>query len=874
MKNYSPAWFIDLGLSLCASFTLATIVPWGLVMAHTVLTGGDNPAHSVLVQAIGESFFSHLSLIHYCYKFWGGFELFQFYFVLPYWVAAVLAKVVYPAVAFKLVTLAGILCLPFCFYWMSFFIGLSRPVRFLASVLSIGFLFTESHTMWGGNIYSALAGEIGHAWGFCFFVLAFGKLVQSHDERRFSKLALVFSILGTMCHFYAFVMLLVFFSASAVFDFGQWAGYRKTPGGSLYATAILLILIMSWWLLPLVYYSPWCSDMGDDWRINLLSTYTRPEIVAFSIAIAVGLIILHRTRFRHPEYGIAFLFLIGYLLLFYINPILNRRIGVHAFIDCRLWSGVFFGLYLLVVLALEVLYQSVPPAWFFVCMTGLAFLIPSQNNFVKAKGWMRWNYRGIEANPGWPELQAILDKLKAVPPSRISYELSVKRMAQAFGTERGLELLPYFTHHEILVGAMTHSATFANIGYMLQCLMSDECAGWPTGSLMPEKDIPRGIAMMKALGVQYHIAVNKENREILNSMKDIEKVYEGRTLALYRLKSPVRMVEAFSEPLPYFISKGFRSILVNLPRWDLMRNTGLIFLSGKGGRGSGLGPEVKATRFINFLIAQWMSRNRVFDRGFSKRQDRIDSHLNACLVYFNRKFDSNRWDSDPEFMIADHYFDPDYYLSRPRNRYSEVALPLVRSQVGQSTVSVGGKGYQVMTNLESGPLGRPLEVAFTSTQFGEDEGAFTWIVLKPHGEPQYAEASSTDPEIQSGFPGPRTIQWPARITDACDPWLEKSFGTLTLHTKCPGKPHLIKYAFYPKWKTDVPIYVGTNGFMALTPLKETTVLHHRQGFIDTFSQIVSLLTCLGVCWWGFTHRRKKSDKRINWTYSFSPLRRI
>src|SRR5262249_9083329 len=154
-----------------------------------------------------------------------------------------------------------------------------------------------------------------------------------------------------------------------------------------------------------------------------------------------------------------------------------------------------------------------------------------------------------------------------------------KPMNEAFGSERGPELLPYLTSHEIPVGGITHSANFAGIGYFLQCFMSDDCAGWPTGSAMPEKDIPRGIDMMKALGVPYHIAVSTENRKVLDHLPQVTKLYEGRTLALYKLKEPVHLVEVFSDPLPVFTSTQYRTLLLNLPRWDVMRNTGIIFRS-------------------------------------------------------------------------------------------------------------------------------------------------------------------------------------------------------------------------------------------------------------------------------------------------------
>jgi len=825
---------------------LASIVPWALVFAPTTLCGGDNPAHPVLMLSMAESVFSHLSLIHYSYRFWGGFEAFQFYFVLPYLSGAILSRLIHPGIAFKLVTLFGIIGLPVGFYWMAAFLGLSRPVRAVAVLLSIPFLFTKAHVMWGGNIYSALAGMIGNAWAFVFFALAFGAIVRAHRKRAFSLWALTFCVLASLSHFYAFLMLAVLFAALALYDFILFVSYREMPPWRTYLIGVFLALLISWWLLPLLHYAKFSSDLGGNWGIQLLKTFTLTEKIFFGFSIVVGIGSLIRARFKHPAYGATFLFLGIFLFLFFFNRFFNSTIA--AFEDVRLWPSIYFACYLLIILAVETLYQLLPPVSFPLLLVGFYFLIPPQNRFTETRDWMRWNYRGLERSPGWNELKAALQRIEKDPPGRISYEAYGNYANGTFGSVRAMELLPYVSPHDVILGGIVNSASYAGIGYFLQCLMSNEGAGWPPGSVMPAHDIARGVDMMKALGVQYHIAFRRPNRLALDHEPELEKLYDGNYLGLYRLKKPVRMVEVFSEALPVYQSAKYRSTLLNLPRWDAMRNAGIIFspdsrlLAEKA-----TGPTVALKPFINYLLDQWGAKKRVFDMSWQNRQDRISNKVNLYLFSRGQIFDPGRTGTpETEFMIADRGFDPELFMLKGQEKYTEVAIPLLRTRPGRASLQINGRGYRAFVDEREIPLNTPAAIDFRKTATGSDATPSAWVILKPEGKFHYAEPRTDDPEIRSGFPEPAMTGVPEPITDACQVQLVREFHRMVLHTRCPGKPHLIKYSYFPKWKSDVPIFIGTNGFMVLTPKQPTTVLVHNSGVIDILGQWVTALTALAL----------------------------
>jgi hypothetical protein len=710
--------------------------------------------------------------------------------------------------------------------------------------------------MWGGNVYSALAGMIGNAWGFVFFVLAFGRLIRAHRDRSFSIVALCLGLLAALSHFYALLMLLVLGVALGLYDCVQFLTHRDRPPWGVYLTGLFLVLLMCWWLLPLLRYSSYSSDLAGNWNIDLLKTYTKAEKIGFVLSLVLGLWVVIRTRFRHSVYAAAFLFLGIFIFMFYFNFIFNANVG--AFSDVRLWPSIYFGVYLFLILAVETLYASLPRVLFPLVLAGLYFFIPAQEGFSKAKAWMRWNYQGIEASKGWKELQAALKLIENEPVSRISYELKGAQSDRSFGSVRAMELIPYLSHHEIVVGGIVNSASYAGIGYFEQCLMGDECAGLPPGTYVPEKDFSRGIDMMRALGIQYHIAISTGNRETLDRNGDFQKLYGGSFLALYKLKGQVSPVEVYSGPLPVYYSANYLTTLLNLPRWDVMRNAGIVFLPSLQEALRTSLPILAPETFINFLDGEWNAKRRVLDRFWKNRRDRIQNKINLFIFFRNNTFDPATMDRDgAEFVIADRSFDPNLFVLNAKDRYSEVGVPLIRSQPGRSTVHVAGAGYQVFVDQRPIPMNASSTIEFKSDRWGASSSPVTWVVAKPQAKFRHIELSSVDPELETGFGGSGAVPLTERITGACQPRLERGFDRMILHTQCPGKPHIIKYNYYPKWKSDVPIYVATHGYMALTPLKETTVLRHCQGWADVIGKG---LTALGLLFTGWFYRSVRARK--------------
>ncbi len=846
-------------LSLVPSALISLYVPWHSVLSSSIPGGGDNPAHPVLMKSIGEAFFGHGKLVHYSPMFWGGFEAFQFYFPFPYWLGAALSKVMDPNVAFKLVTLLPILLLPAAFYWAARSIRLSMPARFFAGLLAIPFLFTEAHVMWGGNVFSALAGMIGNAWGFVFFVLAFGRIMAAGEENRFSLSAVTFSVLAALSHFYMLLMLVMLYAVFFIQD-----SYRAFRARSLsayrwriYATGTATAGAMAWWAFPLIAYRRFSSELGGDWDIQFLNTFSLGEKVffAFSVLTLAGFLAFRKSR--RPSLHWALLgFLGGYVAFFFFNDIF----GTTAFLKNRLWPSIYFAAYFAGVLAIDVWYERLPRPIFAVALAGLWFVIPTDQSFANARSWMEWNYSGLQAKPGWKDLERIIGILNGEPRSRVSYE-SADEANGTLGSVRTPELIPYLTPHELMLGGIVNSATYAGIGYMMHCLTSETCAGWPPGSIMPDKDPDRAVDLMKALGMRYHISLHKKPREIYGKRADLETLYAGEFAALHRLREPVRMAEAYEGEVPRLCSKRALVAILNLPRWDAWRNTAFTF--GRACEQT----QADAAAIVNTLAEDWNSGKRMMDLGWASRKDRLANRMNLFLFSHRRKFDpAYSLERQLEFFIGDRGFDPQLFATNTEEGYSEVAVPIVRAEPGMSTFTVNGRGYRMFALSPEGneereiPMNSTVNLEVRLSSFAGTQAPFQWLVFKPDlaDKYRYIEFSGADPKTSTALPGERRIKPPRRITDECQPRVEARFHELTLTTECPGKPHLVKYSYFPKWKADgVEIHEGTNGFMVLTPKEKTTVIRHRYGAADWLGISVTWLTFAALAYFsamGFRSR--------------------
>src|SRR4051812_6706621 len=164
-------------------FTLAQLQP-GLLVASTTPAGGDMGAHVWGPAFLRDHLLPHGRLTGWTPDWYAGFPAYVFYMVVPS-LAIVALDVVLPyGVAFKLVTVAGVLSLPIAAWAVGRLARVPFPGPGLLAVATVPFLFDRSFTIFGGNIASTLAGEVSFSISLTLAGLFVGGVVRGLHHRR------------------------------------------------------------------------------------------------------------------------------------------------------------------------------------------------------------------------------------------------------------------------------------------------------------------------------------------------------------------------------------------------------------------------------------------------------------------------------------------------------------------------------------------------------------------------------------------------------------------------------------------------------------------------------------------------------------------
>lgn len=256
-------------------------------------------------------------------------------------VAIMLVGVPY-GVAFKLVSVTGLVAFPLAAWKMARLAGATEPVPAFVSLASFVFLFDTNFTIYGGNIASTLAGEFSFSICLMLTLLAIGMSADGMDSMRRRASAAVVLGLVAMTHvlpvFFLIVAVglmvllhrnisrawavagtvalalvpislrdgvdlgpqllavgavVVVLASAMVADRGVWQRARW-----LLVAGPVSILLASFWLVPFILRRDFFNDMGWE-RVDHVgpALLTVPMKIALPIA-AIGLVLSYVSRER------------------------------------------------------------------------------------------------------------------------------------------------------------------------------------------------------------------------------------------------------------------------------------------------------------------------------------------------------------------------------------------------------------------------------------------------------------------------------------------------------------------------------------------------------------------------------------------------
>ncbi|GAC1599720.1 MAG: hypothetical protein NVS3B21_26450 [Acidimicrobiales bacterium] len=242
-------------LVVCPLFVLGAVHPSKIWLAPTP-AGGDMGAHVWAPDYLRHHLLAHGRLTGWSPDWYNGFPALTFYFPLPYVVIALLSFVLPYGVAFKMITVAGLVGLPLAAYAMGRLTGMRFPGPPLLAVATVPFLFDRYFTIWGGNIASTLAGEFAFSIGLSLALLFIGVFARALDSGRYRWLAALLFAATILCHLLPTFLAVV----------GAVLVWLLQPSRRRFGTAVLIgltgLAVTAFWLVPFGMRLGYSNDMG------------------------------------------------------------------------------------------------------------------------------------------------------------------------------------------------------------------------------------------------------------------------------------------------------------------------------------------------------------------------------------------------------------------------------------------------------------------------------------------------------------------------------------------------------------------------------------------------------------------------------------
>jgi hypothetical protein len=162
--------------------SVIVVVLWrlhpSLLLSTSTATGGDNGGHYAMPAFLAHHLLGHGQLTGWDPGWYDGFPLYTYYFVLPDLLAALVSYAVPYALAFKWITVLGSVLLPLAAWAMCRLFGMRRGFPGAVAAITLCYLFDYTFTIYGGNLFSTLAGEYAYSLSIALALLFLGLVAR------------------------------------------------------------------------------------------------------------------------------------------------------------------------------------------------------------------------------------------------------------------------------------------------------------------------------------------------------------------------------------------------------------------------------------------------------------------------------------------------------------------------------------------------------------------------------------------------------------------------------------------------------------------------------------------------------------------------
>ncbi|HHC09299.1 MAG TPA: hypothetical protein ENK55_11370 [Actinobacteria bacterium] len=480
-----------------------------LFVANTP-TGGDMGAHVLLPKILAEELLPAGRILGWSNDWYAGFPVLYFYFPLPALTIVALDLLLPYGVAFKLVTVAGLVALPSAVYFLVRSLGFPRLVAAMAATTGGMYVFMESFSIFGGNIKSTLAGEYSFSWSFALSLVYLGFVARHVRRRRPAPIAPGVALALTALSHIVTTMVAVVASLPYL---ARRGGLRTVVGSWALGFALA-----GFWAVPLLARLSYTTDMGWNPVRNVVGDASpgSPLPGEFLPVLVLGVVGLVWTLLRRDDVaGLAAMTLVplaGYFLLAVTNTtkLYNARLLPYWYLGMWVFAGIALGLGIVEIS--RRFRDRVYARRLGAVLVGILVMGATAVAIHDVPGWVKWNYEGYEGKEGWAEYRNLMETVDALPPGRIMWEAN--NDMNRYGTPMALMLFPYWSKgHPSMEGLFFESSLTTPFHFLNASEVSERPSNPVRGLRYRGLDWERALPHLALYDVAYFVSYTERGAD-------------------------------------------------------------------------------------------------------------------------------------------------------------------------------------------------------------------------------------------------------------------------------------------------------------------------------------------------------------------------
>ena len=581
MKSVSKNLNSNISQKLFYLIVLILFLRVDLVFENNTPTGGDMGAHIVAIDTFIKDFMPNFQINGWSNDWFGGYPLYYFYFPLPAIITFFLNLIFPFGIAFKIMVVLSIILVVYSIEKLMR--KTSNQISIYGATAGLFYVFTESFTIYGGNLASTLAGQFSFGYSLAFANLSIFYLLKSNNNFRF-PISSIFLALCLLSHLIPFIIY------SPIYAF-YWLSRKQNFNQKILSISIFLALV-SRWSASLIMNLEYTTNMSYT-PFSKIEDLIKKDILPI-IFILIGLLITkHKNLIKNKTLNLFELYLIfSSILLYFFVP------------EGALWNGrlvPFFnlGIIFLFFKALEIfiediyLYQqglNVLTVLFFggtiyclyifyekwsanqsylnvyvpIILLIIIFAIINLNNVVIQLNmlivsiifstisflphWLNWNFTGYEGKNDWNQIQSLYTKLENLKPGRIMWEPNSDM--NKYGTPMTLMTLPYFTKHTSMEGLYFDSSITTPFHFISVSGLAKRPSNPVGGLSYINNKFDQGVDYLYDLGIDYFISYTEEIESKAMSSDRLNFLFSSEPFSVFEVSSS--KVELINQDIEVF----------------------------------------------------------------------------------------------------------------------------------------------------------------------------------------------------------------------------------------------------------------------------------------------------------------------------------